>query len=173
MTSPPNQSGHFANKEQTYFWNCWKFESSNGQSRWNFEIPTELKDIVLNDADWDKPEAQDFLYHFDQAFVFDKNINPNSGDRVFRWIRAQEKNGHKLWQSEGDSLHDQVHNALLNGFSYYETLQEPDGNWAGDYGGPLFLIPGLVIASHITGAPFERPMPVSYTHLTLPTTSRV
>jgi lanosterol synthase len=29
--------------------------------------------------------------------------------------------------------------------------QEPDGHWAGDYGGPLFLLPGLVIACHITG----------------------
>ena len=28
--------------------------------------------------------------------------------------------------------------------------QEPDGHWAGDYGGPLFLMPGLIIACYIT-----------------------
>jgi squalene/oxidosqualene cyclase-like protein len=30
-------------------------------------------------------------------------------------------------------------------------LQEPDGHWRGDYGGPLFLLPGLVIAYAISG----------------------
>src|SRR5688500_12103517 len=32
-------------------------------------------------------------------------------------------------------------------------LQEQDGHWAGDYGGPLFLLPGLVLAHEIMGAP--------------------
>ena len=31
-------------------------------------------------------------------------------------------------------------------------LQQEDGHWTGDYGGPLFLLPGLVIAYAITGA---------------------
>ena len=34
------------------------------------------------------------------------------------------------------------------------ALQEPDGHWAGDYGGPLFLMPGLVIAHAVIGASF-------------------
>lgn len=25
---------------------------------------------------------------------------------------------------------------------FYATLQAEDGHWAGDYGGPLFLLPG-------------------------------
>ncbi len=32
-------------------------------------------------------------------------------------------------------------------------LQAQDGHWAGDYGGPLFLLPGLVLAHEIMGAP--------------------
>lgn len=31
------------------------------------------------------------------------------------------------------------------------SLQKADGHWPGDYGGPLFLLPGLVIAHHIIG----------------------
>lgn len=30
-------------------------------------------------------------------------------------------------------------------------LQCDDGHWAGDYGGPMFLMPGLIIAYHVTG----------------------
>lgn len=30
----------------------------------------------------------------------------------------------------------------LNGMTFYAGLQAEDGHWAGDYGGPLFLLPG-------------------------------
>ena len=151
----------FSQKDQKYFWSCWKFTSKNGQQRWHFEVPEELKDIVKTEEDWDKPEAKEFLKHFDQAFVFDKSVNPNSADQVFRWIREQQVGEHKQWpKDDAASLKERTRTALLNGFSYYETLQEPDGNWAGDYGGPLFLIPGLVIASYITNSPFDKPMQV-------------
>ena len=75
------KSLNFSEKDQTYFWNCWKFTSKNGQQRWHFELPAELKGIVQSEKDWQKPEAQEFLKHFDQAFVFDKSINPNSADK--------------------------------------------------------------------------------------------
>lgn len=34
---------------------------------------------------------------------------------------------------------------------FYSTLQSPDGHWPGDYGGPMFLLPGLVITCHVSG----------------------
>ena len=34
---------------------------------------------------------------------------------------------------------------------FYSALQCDDGHWAGDYGGPFFLLPGLVMVCHITG----------------------
>lgn len=34
---------------------------------------------------------------------------------------------------------------------FYAHLQSDDGHWAGDYGGPFFLLPGLVMVCHITG----------------------
>jgi cycloartenol synthase len=42
--------------------------------------------------------------------------------------------------------------ALHAGATFYATLQAPDGHWPGDYGGPLFLFPGLAIALYVTGA---------------------
>lgn len=41
--------------------------------------------------------------------------------------------------------------ALRAGVSFYATLQEDDGHWPGDYGGPLFLMPGLVVSCHVCG----------------------
>ena len=41
------------------------------------------------------------------------------------------------------------------GLSFYQMLQCDDGHWAGDYGGPMFLMPGLITALYITKAPFS------------------
>ncbi|XP_041253020.1 lanosterol synthase [Onychostruthus taczanowskii] len=38
--------------------------------------------------------------------------------------------------------------AARNGMRFYAALQAEDGHWAGDYGGPLFLLPGLLITCH-------------------------
>uniref|UniRef100_A0A7N9ALV6 Terpene cyclase/mutase family member n=1 Tax=Mastacembelus armatus TaxID=205130 RepID=A0A7N9ALV6_9TELE len=36
---------------------------------------------------------------------------------------------------------------------FYGHLQAEDGHWAGDYGGPLFLLPGLLITCHVAKIP--------------------
>ncbi|XP_052530494.1 lanosterol synthase [Tympanuchus pallidicinctus] len=43
--------------------------------------------------------------------------------------------------------------AARNGMRFYSTLQAEDGHWAGDYGGPLFLLPGLLIVCHTARIP--------------------
>jgi len=35
-----------------------------------------------------------------------------------------------------------VAETALNAARFYAQLQAEDGHWAGDYGGPLFLMPG-------------------------------
>eukprot|EP00058_Branchiostoma_floridae_P020672 XP_002606162.1 hypothetical protein BRAFLDRAFT_92029 [Branchiostoma floridae] len=47
--------------------------------------------------------------------------------------------------------------AVRNGMKFYSKLQTEDGHWAGDYGGPLFLMPGLVIVCHVTKARLSEP----------------
>ncbi|KAI6044261.1 terpenoid cyclases/protein prenyltransferase alpha-alpha toroid [Pisolithus marmoratus] len=44
--------------------------------------------------------------------------------------------------------------AARNGYTFYKHLQSHDGHWAGEYGGPMFLLPGLVIGSYVTGMAF-------------------
>uniref|UniRef100_A0A3B3CQ52 Lanosterol synthase (2,3-oxidosqualene-lanosterol cyclase) n=1 Tax=Oryzias melastigma TaxID=30732 RepID=A0A3B3CQ52_ORYME len=36
---------------------------------------------------------------------------------------------------------------------FYSLLQAEDGHWGGDYGGPLFLLPGLLITCHVAQIP--------------------
>jgi lanosterol synthase len=44
---------------------------------------------------------------------------------------------------------DSVKNAL----EFFQHLQYPPGNWACEYGGPMFLLPGVVISWYVTETP--------------------
>ncbi len=48
--------------------------------------------------------------------------------------------------TESPLSQDIVNQALRAGIDYYQGLQDDDGHWPGDYGGPMFLMPGLIIA---------------------------
>ncbi|PRQ36957.1 putative cycloartenol synthase [Rosa chinensis] len=55
-------------------------------------------------------------------------------------------------KSEEEINEEVVATTLRRGLRFYSTLQAEDGFWPGDYGGPLFLLPGLVIGLSVTGA---------------------
>lgn len=46
--------------------------------------------------------------------------------------------------------------AARNGFSFYRRIQSKDGHWSSEYGGPMFLMPGLVIGMYVTGTPIPQ-----------------
>jgi len=46
---------------------------------------------------------------------------------------------------------ERVAQHLRGGISFYEGLQQADGHWPGDYGGPMFLLPGMLITCYTTG----------------------
>jgi squalene/oxidosqualene cyclase-like protein len=46
-----------------------------------------------------------------------------------------------------------VKEAAWKAAHFYSMLQTDDGHWAGDYGGPHFLMPGLIIVWYVMGRP--------------------
>ncbi|KAL5341113.1 terpenoid cyclases/protein prenyltransferase alpha-alpha toroid [Aspergillus crustosus] len=45
------------------------------------------------------------------------------------------------------------HDSIENAFKFFSTLQLPPGNWGCEYGGPMFLLPGIIIAWTVTSTP--------------------
>mmetsp|Transcript_17856 Transcript_17856/g.26188 ORF Transcript_17856/g.26188 Transcript_17856/m.26188 type:complete len:82 (-) Transcript_17856:2064-2309(-) len=43
-----------------------------------------------------------------------------------------------------------IQEATRKAVHFYSMLQTNDGHWGGDYGGPHFLIPGIIIAWYIS-----------------------
>ena len=41
------------------------------------------------------------------------------------------------------------------GIDFFEILQCEDGHWGGDYGGPMFLLGGMVIGCYVTGVVYK------------------
>ena len=48
--------------------------------------------------------------------------------------------------------------AAKNGLTFFEKLQMPSGHWGCEYGGPMFLLPGIVICWYVT----KTPIPSAY-----------
>ena len=90
---------------------------------------------------------------------YDKQ-NPNSNDKIYREYALQQnykplninENEYEKYNIPffKDELSSAVIKSLLKGIDYYSSLQIEDGHWAGDYGGPMFLLPGAIITSYIT-----------------------
>ncbi|KAF9663023.1 hypothetical protein SADUNF_Sadunf18G0115100 [Salix dunnii] len=57
----------------------------------------------------------------------------------------------KVKESE-EVTEEAVTATVKRALNFYSSIQAHDGHWPGDYGGPMFLLPGLVITLSITGA---------------------
>ena len=50
-----------------------------------------------------------------------------------------------------DTDDEPVLNAAMSGINFFQSLQADEGHWPGEYGGPMFLMPGAIITMYITG----------------------
>lgn len=128
------------------FWNLWKLSSHRGRQVWNFSFPGHIQT---------DEQKQAFLKEMEYAFTFSKKENANSADLVLR-EKHRAKIPHSS-NSEAENTTDAARSAFEKGARFYANLQQADGHWAGDYGGPLFLLPGLIVVSYITDTPLPLP----------------
>ncbi|KAI5813548.1 terpenoid cyclases/protein prenyltransferase alpha-alpha toroid [Pyronema omphalodes] len=54
--------------------------------------------------------------------------------------------------------------AARNGLRFFSKLQLPDGQWACEYGGPMFLLPGIIIAHYVTDTPIPEAWKIEITN---------
>jgi squalene/oxidosqualene cyclase-like protein len=136
-------------------WKNWQLLTEKGRQIWAFKPGSNNINEHLQNADSITDED---IAQFAEDFQFDKSGNPNSGDKVFRNQAAEakfQKFTGQIPQSENPD-EQKVIDALIKGMNYYACLQCEDGHWPGDYGGPLFLLPGLLIASYLSNTPFPK-----------------
>ena len=96
------------------------------------------------------------------VFHFDPSTNPNSSDLLYRRQQLQRSSNTTSNGKPPSALHSALHasatkaqkeakEAAYLATSFYSQLQCDDGHWGGDYGGPMFLMPGIVVVAYVTG----------------------
>ncbi|OQK15784.1 hypothetical protein AU255_16445 [Methyloprofundus sedimenti] len=137
-------------------WNLWKLLTKHGRQVWAFKSDSQNIDDHLKNADnYSEQESHNFC----KDFAFDRQHNPSSADQVFRQQAIRDNAAtFSAQKPPAESPEEQeLIDSLIKGMHYFSQLQSEDGHWPGDYGGPLFLLPGLLIASYISATPFPKP----------------
>jgi lanosterol synthase len=137
-------------------WTSWQLLIKKGRQVWAYKPASNDTEKHLDNISF-LTEAE--IQQFAKDFKFDTRNNPNSGDNVFRHQyhnkNYKEYSGSRPVMEDGQQ--QKIVDGLINGINYFSSLQNEEGFWSGDYGGPLFLLPGLLIASYITGEAFPKP----------------
>lgn len=101
-------------------------------------------------------------FHEETSFSsidFDPEKNPNSSDGIFRRNTIENNSRSVVITADPAHLPEGLPRSALQGtltaLNYYLSLQADDGHWPGDYGGPMFLLPGAVITSFVTKFQFK------------------
>lgn len=101
------------------------------------------------------PEQRAEAERLRAEFTANKDTQHHSGDELLRLQSADRIRAKKHAPPTGPVPEkltaERVQGHIEGGVSFYECLQQEDGHFPGDYGGPMFLLPGLVIALYTTG----------------------
>ena len=137
-----------ANKIAAPLKHVWRFDAnSGGAGIWRAESEPSLAARAAQDG-----------------CIFNAAVNPNASDLI---LRSQLLSNYAAADTTTSEIDDnsKVNAALKRGWHYFSKLQLDSGHWGGDYGGPLFLLPTLVICSALAridlGIP-ERDAMLSY-----------
>ncbi|XP_022135121.1 probable oxidosqualene cyclase isoform X2 [Momordica charantia] len=127
----------------------WETSENNhiGRQYWEF-------DSNLESSEEERVQVENAYNEFRQNRFQVKQ----SSDLLMR-LQLKKENGSKgklpseiKIESEEEISEEAVEITLRRAIRFYSTLQTQHGFWPGDYGGPLFLLPGLVIGLSVTGA---------------------
>eukprot|EP00429_Kryptoperidinium_foliaceum_P000631 CAMPEP_0176013960 /NCGR_PEP_ID=MMETSP0120_2-20121206/6575_1 /TAXON_ID=160619 /ORGANISM="Kryptoperidinium foliaceum, Strain CCMP 1326" /LENGTH=900 /DNA_ID=CAMNT_0017346883 /DNA_START=17 /DNA_END=2715 /DNA_ORIENTATION=+ len=123
-----------------------------GRQIWTCRDEENLPQKLWKSLTTDQSQIQEMAQGGRPDFGFNPSKNPNSCDMLFRkqQIEKYVSKGGKLPSKEPAKT---VKESCQKAAHFYSMLQCEDGHWAADYGGPHFLMPGLVIAWYVMGKP--------------------
>ena len=84
-----------------------------------------------------------------RAFTANRHRQQHSSDELLR-LQSSRQGATSTSRRQGAA--EDVDDVLRAGIGFYQTLQQQEGLFPGDYGGPMFLMPGLVIALYVSRA---------------------
>ncbi|SCV74978.1 BQ2448_8007 [Microbotryum intermedium] len=110
----------------------WRLDSSHDRHVWHYDRPQHAGSSTAYETVW--------------------------GPRPAELLAAEQNDETKYWlgldlpapEPPLERPDGNPYKAAQNGFEFYKRLQASDGHWSGEYGGPLFLLPGIVIAMYVT-----------------------
>ena len=133
----------------------WKFVSAgnSGSHPWLRSVNDHAGRQTWEYVDTATSEEKAELERLQDGFTHFRHQQKHSSDELLR-MQSSNRRAHvsppKLPQGKqptGSQCQDSTRAAMY----FYETLQAHDGHWPGDYGGPMFLMPGLIITLYVTG----------------------
>ncbi|THG23160.1 hypothetical protein TEA_008068 [Camellia sinensis var. sinensis] len=136
----------------------WKLKIAEGGSPWLRTLNDHVgRQFWEFDPKLGSPEELSEIEKVRDNFRNNRFQKKHSADLLMRIQFAKENPSRLLLpqvkvKDREDITEDQVMTTLRRAISFHSTLQAHDGHWPGDYGGPMFLMPGLVITLSIVGA---------------------
>jgi cycloartenol synthase len=138
----------------------WKFVSagdSNGDPYLVSLNGNKGRQTWVFDPTAGSPEERARVEDLRAHFTANRHTQHHSSDELLR-LQCADKIAKKSFSPPSTPLDpkepvtaERVKEHLLGALSYYECLQQDDGHFPGDYGGPMFLMPGLIITLYTCG----------------------
>ncbi|OUS43725.1 putative cycloartenol synthase [Ostreococcus tauri] len=131
----------------------WTLNAHAGRQTWTY----------VEDDSTDARAVRAFQDDARATYASTRATERHSGDVFMRaqYDGRRKARGLETWRDVGASRAldasdaevdaDVMREAMRAGIEYYRGIQDDDGHWASDYGGPMFLMPGLIIAAHVMG----------------------
>ncbi|RDX66383.1 Cycloartenol synthase, partial [Mucuna pruriens] len=137
----------------------WKLKIAEGGNPWLRTLNNHVgRQVWEFDPTLGSPQEFLQIQKARQNFFDNRFTQKQSADLLMRMQFAKENPIHdevlpKVEVKDiEDVTEDVVTRTLRRAINFFSTLQSHDGHWPGDYGGPMFMIPSLVITLSITGA---------------------
>ncbi|KAB5552009.1 hypothetical protein DKX38_009320 [Salix brachista] len=140
----------------------WKLKLSEGNDPWLKSVNNHVgRQFWEFDPQLGTPEERAQVENYQNEFTKNRFQTKHSSDLLMRFQFAREnpcemKLPVAKVKREEEMTVEVVDNTLRRTLRFFSTLQTEDGFWPGDYGGPMFLLPGLNVDGgwglHIEGS---------------------